>query len=119
MNQNLIITDYRGLLRRKMAKDQGLDISSILNKLNKSNYDFKVITIEEITNNFVQYADLENSFIIYAGSKCQEYNTYIDHCIYLLSKKNHLLPSYDIFKAYDDKGFQELLKDKVGLHSLD
>ncbi|WP_062051710.1 RimK family alpha-L-glutamate ligase [Bacillus sp. JCM 19034] len=118
MKKNLIITDYRGFLRRKKTKDESLDVVKIKKILTEEGYHFDITSFEEIAANYHYYSTIENSYIIYSASKNQEYNKYIDHVIYLLGKNNHLLPNYELFKAFDDKGFQELYKTNLGIESL-
>lgn len=111
----ILITDYRKFLRQGIKQYLSMDKEKINKILLDNNLDVVEYTYEEIINNKIRF---NNEIIIYTSSQNLDYKHYIDDILYGLSKRNDLIPRYDIFRAHENKGYQELLKEELGIRSL-
>ena len=111
----IILVDYKNFFRQGIKQYLSMDVSKIVNLFKEKGIKTRVISYEEIVNCNIT---LERKLIIYTSSQDKHYKEYIDDILYYLSKKNTLIPRYDIFKAHENKGFQELLKKSLGIESL-
>jgi len=112
----IMLTDYRGFFRQQLGRWESLDKNKMLEIFNKNDISVKEYNFEEVINSNIE---LKNKIIIYTSSQDLEYKKYIDDVLYYLSKNNILIPRYDIFKAHENKGYQEILKKEFGIKSLD
>jgi hypothetical protein len=112
----IVITDYRGFLRQHIKQYKSLDKDRVKRILSNQGFHVEEYTYEEIVNGNI---NIENKKIIYTSCQDSKYKKYIDDVLYYLSKKNTLIPRYEIFKAHENKGFQELLKKEIGIKSLE
>lgn len=109
------ITDSQNFYGQKLYPWESLDIDKIISKL-RSEYEVEHITFYDIVNSELT---IENSIVIYTSSQQTEYKEYIeDILIYLMQKGNELIPSLNVFKSHDNKGYQELHKKLLGINSL-
>ena len=60
----------------------------------------------------------KDDVILYTSSPVKEIREYLKNVLYFPSKVCTLIPRYELLMAHEDKGFQELLKSKVELDSL-
>ena len=80
----------------------------------------------EIDINILKLQDLpylnkvENSIILTISSQKPYHRFYFNDINYYLSKENNniLVPSYEMIKAHENKGYQELYKNILGIESL-
>ena len=56
--------------------------------------------------------------VFYSGTNYPVYNAMIEDVVLYLNDKNVLLPSFDFLRAYENKGYQELLLCKLGIETL-
>ncbi|WP_199617044.1 ATP-grasp domain-containing protein [Paenibacillus alkalitolerans] len=115
MREVTIIYDYAGYIREDFYPACGIDIPTIRRAFENKNFSVNEYSYDDLINGNVQ---IKNNYIVYSSSQKPEYKAYIDDCLYQLSKNNVLLPRYDIFRAHENKGFQELLKKELGIRSL-
>jgi len=92
-----------------------LDVDAIESNLQQKGFQVKVYEFPDVANNKVR---LNNKTIFYAFSQRDNYRNYIQDVVYQLSKNNRVIPSFDLLKCHENKGFQELYKQEIGLHSL-
>ncbi|MBW6499438.1 MAG: hypothetical protein K0B09_13695, partial [Bacteroidales bacterium] len=78
-------------------------------------YQVQVYDFHEVVNRPVMIKD---KLVFYAFSQKENYRQYIRDVIYHLSKHNKIIPSYDLLKCHENKGYQELYKREIGLQSL-
>lgn len=113
--QIYFITDAENFYGQKLYPWESLDISKIISKL-ETIYPVKHLTFAEIVNSNI---NIENSMVLYTSSQQSEYKEYIeDVLLYLMQKGNRLIPSMNVFKSHENKGYQELHKKLLGIDSL-
>jgi glutathione synthase/RimK-type ligase-like ATP-grasp enzyme len=115
-NKELIILTGRNKFFGQTRKPwTSLDMDAIEAILQRNGFDVKVFDFSDVANHKVQ---LKNETIFYAFSQRENYRNYIQDIVYQLSKNNRVIPSFDLLKCHENKGFQELYKQEIGLHSL-
>ncbi len=92
-----------------------LNVDKIAGFLKQNGLDVEVYEFHEIVN---QSISLENKTIIYAFSQVENYREYIKDIMYFFSKRNRIIPSFDLLKCHENKGYQEIFKKEIGLNSL-
>lgn len=117
MNKILIILDYREYLRQGMDFNSSIDIKKVKKVLVDNGYDVTIVKYDDLVNK-MDLTEIKDYNIIYCSSQREIYKSYIDDILYSLSKKNRLVPSYDIFKAHENKAYQEIYKLECGIKSL-
>jgi glutathione synthase/RimK-type ligase-like ATP-grasp enzyme len=78
-------------------------------------------TVEKYTFNEIAGLDdrINNSLIFYTFSQKLNRRIYINDIIrYIDNGSNFLIPSYDLLKCHENKGYQELYKKKIGLNTI-
>lgn len=110
-----LVTNSEGFYGQRSYPWESIDISYLIDKLS-INYEVEHITFERIVNSNI---NIEDSIILYSSSQQSEYKEYIeDILIYLMQKGNHLVPSFNVFKSHENKGFQELHKKLLNIQSI-
>ena len=109
------ITDSQNFYGQKLYPWESLDIDKIIAKLS-SKYEVVHITFYDVANSEL---NIENSIVLYTSSQQPEYKEYIEDILfYLIQKGNRLVPSFNVFKSHENKGYQELHKKLLGIKSL-
>jgi glutathione synthase/RimK-type ligase-like ATP-grasp enzyme len=92
-----------------------LDKNIMIDYFNKYKIDLNIITLNELSFKL----NIKNSIIITLSSQKPYHKAYIDDIYeYLALNDNILIPSKNMIKAHDNKGYQELYKKYIGLFSL-
>ncbi|MGI1804681.1 hypothetical protein ACRPK8_03005 [Exiguobacterium sp. TDN 0502] len=112
----IILRDYRGFVRQGEFYVSSLNIEKIKLVLESKGFKVQLLYFDEIINDI---ENIKEKIVLYSSSENSEYKAYIDDILYILSRKNTLIPSYEMFKAHENKGFQELLKKQKNIKSLD
>ena len=118
MEKKLVIIQDGMLFPQRINAFESLKLEIITREFLKNNFQIINTTFEKIVNRGEQITD---SYIFYASSQIPERKAYIDDVLYYLNmpiNNNILLPKYEIFKCHENKGFQELYKNMIGLKSL-
>ena len=111
----IILVDFLGFLRRAEYRCSSLDLDTIGAILNREDLSYKILSFQDI----IESPRLpENHTIWYAGSDLASYRNYIEDILLVLKDKNTLVPGFELFRAHENKGFQELLRQKLGLPRL-
>lgn len=101
---------------------EGLNLEKIKSYL--ENYDSPDISVEVIHFRYLlEYVDTikEGSFIFYSSSYDESYRKYISEVVYHLSRIRpdlRVIPNYDILLCHENKGYQELLKQRLNICEL-
>ena len=106
------INDFFGQTRKPWVS---IDTELFIKTLKKSGYQVHNYTFDEVLNND---KNIENSFVIYTFSQKFHSRQYINDVILHLSKKNIVIPSLDMLKCHENKGYQELYKKELDIKSL-
>jgi len=110
-----LITDSNKFYGQKLFPWESIDVDYIINYL-EEHYEVVHISFEELVNSDIE---IKNSIVIYSSSQQPEYKEYIeDALLFLMQKGNHLIPSINVFKSHDNKGYQELHKKLLNIQSL-
>ena len=111
----IILVDFLGFLRRAEYRCSSLNLGTITKILNRNHLSYKVMSFQDM----IEAAHLpENHTIWYTGSDATSYRNYIEDILLVLRKKNTLVPDFELFRAHENKGFQELLRKKLDLPRL-
>ncbi len=116
MKKALIIVDHAGYLREDFYPACGIDMDLMKHQLTSTGYEVRVMSYPQVYREDI--VNLKDHLIIYSSSQNTEYKSYVDDIMFELSLRNTLVPRYEIFKAHDNKGYQEVLKRSRGIHSL-
>jgi RimK-like ATP-grasp domain. len=117
MKKILMILDHNNIFKGSVPTESSLDVEKMVKKFNEEKYEVTITTYNDILKNIRNGKKYENHDIIYTSSETVEYKHYLDDILYILSEKNNLIPRYEIFRAHENKGFQELLKLKYNIFS--
>ncbi|GEK57697.1 hypothetical protein CHL76_01200 [Marinococcus halophilus] len=115
MKTIVIIKDYAGFVRQDLSPKISIDLNKVKAILKNNGFEIEEYQYDEIINKNV---DIKGKYIIYSSSQKLEYKEYIDDLLLELAEENILIPKYEIFKAHENKGYQELLKKKKNISSL-
>jgi len=111
-----IITGNNGFFGQFRKPWITLKIDVFADALRSSGYEVITCEFHQIANGEI---DIENSVVFYTFSQKKEIRAYIKDVVYALKLKNNiLLPSYELLKSHEDKGFQELYRKHLGIAPL-
>jgi len=99
----------------KQIKFGDLDVNKLVKYFKNNNLNIKIIIFNELVNKL----NINNSIVFTLSSQKPYHKIVIDDIYEFLELKNNsLIPSRNIIKAHDNKGYQELYKRYIGLSSL-
>ena len=110
----LIVRDYADFFHQHISSEKSLDCPEIIEALQSHGIQGTLTNYEELMADGNLWKT-KNKFIWYTSSQKPGYKQYIDDIICNLDSDNYLIPSYDLFRAHDDKLYQEILIRKLGL----
>jgi hypothetical protein len=112
----LILVDYLGYLRRYIYITSSLNLKIIGSILREHKLNFEIKSFQEI----IEASEKpKNCIIWYASSDRISYRNFIEDILLYLRDDNILVPRFDLFRAHENKGFQELLRKKLDLPTLE
>ena len=111
----VLLTDYRGALRQRQQIWQSLDVEKLRALLRDRGIATEVHRFEDIAAGAVT---LEGRAIHYTSTQDAGYRPFVDDILFHLAPRNTLVPRYEIFRAHENKGFQELLRRRLDLPAL-
>lgn len=109
----LIIKSDDGFFAQNLMPWSSLDLEVLREALDERGVASKVITYSEALLNI---RNIGGERIFYTSSQRPTHKKYIDDIIFSLSKNNKLLISLDCLYSHDNKGYQCILADKLGLN---
>lgn len=118
MNSKLVIlhgkNEFFGQTRKPWVS---MDLKALISGFRRHGFDVANYEYQEVIN---QNFEIKNSIVFYSFSQRENVREYIKDLIYHLSSfDNILVPSYDLLLCHENKGFQELLKKRIGIKSLE
>ena len=117
MKDIYIITGYDAFIGQSRKPWVSLNTALFVSELEKLGYRVLQHEFHEVVNKLIAP---RNSIIFYSFSHRENLRHYIRDCLmYLQAAGNTLIPSFQLFCCHENKGWQELLKDQLGIHSLD
>ncbi len=111
----LLLTDYRGALRQRQQIYESLDVDRLCRHLAQHGIQARTTRFEDLANGAQQPRD---QVIHYTSSQDEGYRGFVDDVLFFLHLHNRLVPRYELFRAHENKGFQELLKRELGMEGL-
>jgi len=118
MEEILLIVDSEGKFRQDIQCWDGIDLKKYISVIETNGYKIKLTNYDEIING-IGIKNIVGKKIFYTSSQKLKYKEYMDDILFELSKDNELIPRYEIFKAHENKTYQELYKQRIGINSLD
>lgn len=116
MNRDLVILTSRNKFFGQTRKPwSSLDVEKMAFLLTEKGWKVELFDFHQVVNKPV---DLQNRTIFYAFSQKDNQRQYINDIIYHLSKENRVVPSFDLLKCHENKGYQEIYKKTIGLNGL-
>lgn len=114
-NKIVILTHTDNFFGQTRKPWVSMDINKILAEFANENMSVHHYNIHEVFNKNIE---LRDKIIIYSFSQKENVRNYIKDIIYFLSHHNRIIPSLDLLYCHEDKGYQELLKKRLGFDSL-
>jgi glutathione synthase/RimK-type ligase-like ATP-grasp enzyme len=112
-----VLTAYDGFFGQTRKPWVSLDTALLIKELQQLGYRVHQHEFHELMNGLVKP---QNSIIFYTFSHRLNLRHYIRDCLlYLKAGGNTLIPSFELFSCHENKGWQELLKNTLEVHSLD
>lgn len=115
MKKICIVTGVDDFFGQREDRWKGLDVEKLKLYFDIHGFDTILTNYDNIINNI---ETIEDSYIFYTSSQNHIYRQMIEDVMFLLREKNILLPPFDFLKAHENKGYQELLRRKLGILSL-
>ena len=117
MREIYVLTGYDDFIGQTRKPWVSIDTDAFIKELQSLGFEVRKHDFHEVVNGAVEIRD---SLVYYSFSHRENLRPYIRDCLlYLQRKGNTLLPSFDLFYCHENKGWQELLKRDMGIHSLD
>lgn len=116
MKELYLLTAYAGFMGQSRKPWASIDTALFVNELSRLGYTVHQHEFHEVINGRLQLFD---STVIYSFSHRDNLRHYIRDCLlYLKANGNTLVPSFELFTCHENKGWQELLKNTLDVHSL-
>lgn len=111
-----ILTCANNFFGQGMRVWQSMNLQSLRSELTSYGYSVSTSTYETVASNITS---LRNAYILYSSTQKPGYKDYIEDVLLGLSNQgNHLIPRFDLFRSHENKGFQEILKQKLGIKQV-
>jgi len=108
----LLITDYKNYFRQELWEYQSMNLDLIEKKFEELGINLTIMSYNTLLNKHGIHK-IKNKHIIYTSSQDFRYKSYLDDILFELSKNNTLIPSYEYFKAHENKGYQVIMESKI------
>lgn len=93
---------------------KSLSLEGLVSSFTEDNYDINLINVTDIPKiNF----DL-NDVLIYTSFYNNEVRSYLKDILYYIKDECLIIPSYEILLAHENKGFQEVMRNKLDIGNL-
>lgn len=116
MKKLYLLTGYDGFIGQTRKPWVSIDTPLFVSELTGLGYEVHQHEFHEVVNRRIQIHD---SLIFYSFSHRENLRHYIGDCLlYLLKNGNTLVPSLELFSCHENKGWQELFKETLDIHSL-
>lgn len=109
-----IVTLNNGFFGSAGASWLSLDVMGIKSRFESAGYEVILTTFSEL----LSFSFDSNDVVIYTSSDRPVVREFIKDVMYLVSNECTIIPSYQSLMAHENKGFQQLLRDKWGLDQL-
>jgi len=109
-----IVTLPNGYFGSAGASWKTLSPEKISKDLISKGYDIKYTSIE----NIISFDLKSDDIVVYTSSDDESIRAYVKDIIYLISKQCTVIPSLDALMAHENKGFQQIFREKNGFGDL-
>jgi glutathione synthase/RimK-type ligase-like ATP-grasp enzyme len=115
-NKIILLTGNYNFFGQTRKPWVSMDANTLQQSIREQGFDVEKYSFHEIFN---QNPHIRNSIIFYTFSQKINRRDYSKDVVYYLNNgSNILIPSYDLLLCHENKGFQELLKKRINLLSL-
>ena len=115
MKKILMIVDYEGKFRGGLPTTSSLNISKIITYFKEAGFEVETKKFNDVANNLFKEFP---GYIIYTSVENTSYKMYLDDILFTLySNGKNLIPRYELFRAHDNKAYQEILKQLCHIDS--
>lgn len=112
----VILCGDKGFFGQTRKPWVSMDVHRIQQVFEERGFSVETHTFHEMTN---RRERLKNALIFYSFSQKEALRRYINDLVaYLDDGTNRLIPSYELLKCHENKGYQELYRKKRGIPSL-
>ena len=115
-NNIVILTCHDRFFGQGYKVWDSMDVDKLKDEFKKYDFNVRELTFEEIAKDVEK---VEDSYVFYSSTqKPGGYKDFIEDVLLILKKNgNKLIPSFDMFRAHENKGYQELLRQKYELEN--
>jgi hypothetical protein len=117
MTELHLVVDYRGSLRQAYWDFESLDLDILRRTLDGFNIECIVHRAADLIN-ATDLQQLRGHWVWMTSSQVTDYKSYLDDLAFTLSTCTRMVPSYPLFRAHENKGYQEILKNQLGIDSV-
>jgi hypothetical protein len=115
-NRFVLLTGNRGFFGQTRKPWVGMDTGKMVRVLEGAGYRPEVLPFPDVVNGAVAVRD---AVVFYTFSQKPNRRQYITDAIRFLDDgTNRIVPRYDLLLCHENKGYQELLKRRLGVESL-
>jgi len=112
-NKIVLLTGYDRFFGQTRKPWVSMNVDRMLPILRQNGYEVEEYEFHQIANRQVE---IRNAVVLYTFSQRANLRRYIQDVVRFLDEgSNLLLPSYDLLRCHENKGYQELFRPKVGL----
>lgn len=110
-----LITLGNGFFGQTRKPWVSINIPFFISELENMGYS---VNQDEIGNIYKQITEIKNQNIFYSFSQKLNQRNFILDIMFELQKDNKIIPSYDLLKSHENKGYQEILKKRNKLDDI-
>ena len=112
----IILTGYERFFGQTRKPWVGMNLDRLSQLLREGGYDVEEYEFHQLANQDIR---IQDSIILYSFSQRSQLRRYIRDIIWgLQNSSNLLIPSLDLLHCHENKGFQELYKQRLGIDTL-
>lgn len=112
----LLLTCNNGFFGQGLNVFDSLDVEKLAGFLGQKGNHVVVRSYEEVSKRIVDY---QNFIVIYSSTQRPDYKSFIEDVLLGLMKMGNLLvPRFDLFRAHENKGYQEILRQCLGIPDI-
>lgn len=112
----VLLTSEGGFFGQHMKPWISMDVASMGARLAEHGFQTQTMSIEEVAHDVTRVRD---SVVVYTSTQRPGYKDFVEDVLLILLRGNNtLVPSFDMFRAHENKGYQELLKTVRGISNV-
>lgn len=115
----LVISDYKNSYRQGMQYYESISLPTFVDAVQALGDSAEVMNVEYFIDQVVKAGKLSMyPNIMITSSQNREYKLFLEDYVYFLEKSGvNVIPNYELFRAHENKGFQELIKTRLSISS--